>query len=145
VALLVWGVVFVTRIHGLRSGLDASPADREVYRAVSGHVPEGGRVLSRSTYDTFYYARRPATWPIPWGGSAGQLELFTTADPERFLTVLDRDSIGYLIVPRRATGRRFNGANFPEGFIDCVSTLVERGRLVMLWNSDQTALLGRAR
>lgn len=144
-ALLVWGVVFVARLHGLRAGLDASPADREVYRAIAAHVPPGARVLSRSTYDTFYYARRPATWPIPWGESAGQLELFTVDDPDRFLAALDRESIGYLVVPRRATGRRFNGANYPESFIDCVATLVARGRLVMLWNSDQTALLGRPR
>jgi hypothetical protein len=102
-------------------------------------------VLSRSTYDTFYHARRAATWPIPWGDTAGQLELFTTADPDRFLAVLDQDSIGYLVVPRRATGRRFNGANYPESFIDCVATLVAQERLVMLWNSDQTALLGRTR
>ncbi len=141
--LIVWGVVFVVRMTGLRSGLDASPADREAYRAIAELVPAGGTVLSRSTYDTYYYARRNATWPIPWGGTAGQLELFTERDPDRFLAALDRLGIDHLLVPRRTTARRFNGANHPESFVDCVAALVERGRLRVLWGSADLVLVGK--
>jgi hypothetical protein len=100
-------------------------------------------VLSRNTYDTFYYGHRYATWPIPWGGTAGQLELFTERDPDRFLTSLDRHAIGYLLLPRRTADRAFNGANFPESFVDCVANLVERGRLRVLWGSADLVLVGR--
>jgi len=141
--LIVWAVVFVTRLTGLRSGLDASPADREAYQAIASQVPAEGTVLSRFTYDTWYYARRKATWPIPWGETAGQLELFTVADPDRFLTALDRERIGYLLVPRSPSGPRFNGANYPQSFVTCVATLVEGGRLAVLWRSDRLALVAR--
>ena len=144
-ALLVWATVFVARMGGQRAWLDASAAEREVYRAVATFVPAGGTVLSRSTYDTFYYARRNATWPIPWGETAGQIDLFDERDPARFLATLDRLSIGYLLVPRRTTARRFNGTNYPQSFIDCVATLVERGRLRVLWGSDDMVLVGPAR
>lgn len=143
--LLVWGVVFVVRLTGLRTGVDATPAERETYRAVAAQVPADAVVLSRATYDTWYYARRPATWPIPWGESGGQLELFTTRDPERFLAALDRERIGYLLVPRSGSGPSFYGVNYPESFVDCVATLVGDGRLTMLWRSDRTALVARSR
>jgi hypothetical protein len=140
--LILWGAAFATRLTGLRSGFDASPADREAYQAIATHVPAQGSVLSRSTYDTFYYARRNATWPIPWGGSADQLELFSERDPDRFLAALHRLGIDHLLVPRRSTVRRFNGANYPESLVDCVAALVERGRLRVLWGSADLALVG---
>jgi hypothetical protein len=102
-------------------------------------------VLSRATYDTWYYARRRATWPVPWGGSGGQLELFTTRDPDRFLAALDRERVGYLLVPRSGSGPSFYGVNYPESLVDCVATLVGDGRLTMLWHSDQMALVARTR
>ena len=145
-ALLIgWSVVFMARMPLARSWLDASAADREAYRAVAEFVPAGGTVLSRSTYDTFYHGRRNATWPIPWGGTAGQIELFSERDPDRFLAALDRLGIDHLLVPRRTTVRRFNGTNFPESFIDCVAALVERGRLRVLWGSADQVLVGRVR
>ena len=144
-ALLVWSVVFLTRLSGLRSGIDAAPADREAYRAIASYVPAQGTVLSRFTYDTWYYARRRATWPIPWGETAGQLELFTVEDPDRFLAALDHEGIGYLLVPRSPSGPRFNGANHPRSFVACVATLVESGRLTVLWGSDRMVLVARAK
>lgn len=143
-ALILWGASFAGRMTGLRSGLDASPAELEAYRAIAAHVPTAGTVLSRSTYDTFYYARRNATWPIPWSRSADQLALFTEREPERFLAALDRLGIDHLLVPRRATARRFNGANHTESLVDCVAALVERGQLRVLWGSADLALVGRA-
>lgn len=143
--LLVWGVVFVVRLTGLRTGVDATPADREAYRAIAAQVPAEAQVLSRATYDTWYYARRHATWPIPWGETAGQLGLFTTRDPGTFLAALDRERVGYLLVPRSGTGPSFYGVNYPESFVDCVATLVGDGRLTMLWHSDQMALVARTR
>jgi len=144
-ALLVWGVVFVARLTGLRNGVDATPADREVYRAIASSVPAESTVLSRSTYDTWYYARRRATWPIPWGETAGQLELFTTRDPDQFFSALDRERIGYLLVPRSPTGTSFYGVNYPQSFVACVATLVDQGRLRVLWGSDRMVLVTRAR
>ena len=143
--LIAWSGVALTRLSGLRSGLDASPGDRAAYQATAERVPPGATVLSRSTYDTFYYARRNATWPIPWGDTAGELALFTERDPERFLATLDRLGIGYLLVPRRAGARRFNGANFPESFVACVAALVDGGRLRVLWGSADLVLVARAR
>ena len=107
-------------------------------------VPAGGTVLSRSTYDTFYYARRNATWPIPWGGTSGQIALFREQDPGRFLARLDQLRIGYLLVPRRPSGQVFTGANYPESFVSCVATLVDRGFLKVLWGSADQVLVGRS-
>lgn len=144
IVLIGWGFLFVDRMTGLRRGLEPSPGAREAYRAIAELVPAGGTVLSRTTYDSFYYGHRYATWPIPWGGTAGQLELFTERDPDRFLATLDRLTIGYLLLPRRTADRAFNGANFPESFVDCVASLVERGRLRVLWGSTDLVLVGRA-
>ena len=143
--LLVWAAFFVTGLTGLHAGYDATPADREAYRAVAAHVPTGGTVLSRLTYDTAYYAGRNATWPIPWGGTAGQVELFTERDPDRFLATLDRLRIAYLLMPRRTREREFNGANYPESFVDCVATLVDRGRLAVVWGSADQVLVTRVK
>jgi len=142
--LLVWGVVFVVRLGGLRTGVDATPEDREMYRAIAAQVPPEALVLSRATYDTWYYARRPATWPIPWGETAGQLELFTTRDPGAFLAAMDREKVGWLVVPRSGTGPSFTGVNYPQSFVDCVATLVGNGRLAMRWRSDRMALVTRS-
>ena len=144
-ALLVWAVVFVAQMTGLRAGLDATPADREAYRAIATHVPTGGTVLSRLTYDTAYYAGRNATWPIPWGGTAGQVQLFTERDPDRFLATLDRLGIAHLLVPRRTRAQRFNGANHPQSFVDCVAALADRGRLVVVWGSADQVLVARVK
>lgn len=35
--------------------------------------------------------------------------------------------------------------NFPESFIDCVASLVEGGRLTVLWGSADLVLVARAR
>jgi glycosyl transferase family 22 (putative mannosyltransferase) len=142
--LISWCFLFVDRVTGMRRWLDPMPSDREAYRAIAEFVPPGRTVLSRNTYDTFYHGHRYATWPIPWGGTAGQLELFTERDPDRFLASLDRLGIGYLLLPRRTTDREFNGGNFPESFVDCVASLVERGRLRVLWGSASLVLVERA-
>lgn len=142
-AILILGcAALATRLSGIRAGLDVSPTDQESYRAIAAHVPAGGMVLSRSTYATFYYARRSATWPVPWSGSADQIELFREQDPDRFLAALRRLGIDHLLIPRRTAVRRFDGANFPESLVDCVAALVERGQLRVLWGSEDLVLLG---
>ncbi len=143
--LLVAAALMVPRLTGLRAGFDAAPADLEAYRAVGGHVPAGGTVLSRLTYDTAFHGGRNATWPVPWSRSAAQLALFSEQDPERFLAGLDRAGIDHLLVPRRAAPGRFNGANHPASFVACVAALVERGRLTVLWASPDQVLVGRVR
>jgi hypothetical protein len=144
VLLIGWCGLAVSRMTGPRAWSDVPAAGREAYRAVAELVPPGATVLSRSTYETFYYGRRSATWPIPWGRTAGQLALFTERDPGRFLATLDRLGIGYLLVPRRTSDRRFTGANFPESFVDCVATLVDQGFLKVLWGSADQVLVGRS-
>ena len=142
--LVGWGVVFVARMPAPRSWLNPSPLAREMYRAVAESVPAGGTVLSRSTYDTFYYARRNATWPIPWGRTEGQIELFTVRDPERFIAALDRLAVDYLLLPRGPTAQSFDGANFPVSYVACVATLVQRGRLEVVWGSQEMVLVGKS-
>jgi len=128
---------------GLRTGIDASPSEREAYRAIGALVPPGRTVLSRATYDTFYYSRRYATWPVPWGDTAGQLSLFTERDPDRFLATLDRLSIDYALLPAATRAPRFNGANHTQSFVACVAALVDRGRLRVLWQAQGLVLVGR--
>ncbi len=140
--LILWAAAFTTRMTGLRSGFDPTPADREAYQAIAAHVPPGGIVLSRFTYDTFYYARRNATWPVPWGGSSDQIELFSERDPDRFLAALHRLGIDHLLVPRRSAVLRFNGTNHTGSLVDCVAALVARGQLRVLWGSADLALVG---
>lgn len=143
IALLGWAAFAATRLTGLRAGLDAAPGDRAAYRAIAEQVPAGAVVLSRLTYDTFYYSRRPATWPVPWGPSARELALFAERDPQRFLATLDRLGIRVLLIPRRASGSRFVGVNVPESVVGCVASLVEAGRLRVLWGSADLALVAR--
>ena len=144
IALLGWAALAATRLAGLRTGLDAAPVDRAAYRAIAEQVPEGAVVLSRLTYDTFYYSRHPATWPVPWSPAARELSLFAERDPQRFLATLDRLGIRYLLVPRRGSGTRFHGVNVPESLVGCVAALVEAGRLRVLWGSADLVLVGRA-
>jgi len=68
--LIVVAVLAVSRMPNYRERFDVKPWAMEAFRAVAAHVPAGETVLSLYTYDTFYYARRPATWPIAWGSAS---------------------------------------------------------------------------
>jgi 4-amino-4-deoxy-L-arabinose transferase-like glycosyltransferase len=141
--LVGWAALFVARIPAFRSGIDTGPEAREAFRAIGREVPPGATVLSLWTYATFYYSRRNATWPIPWSPSANQLDLFVTNDPPRFLALLDRLAIEYLLVPKRAYPRYFNSADYPKSFVSCLVKARHAGQLRIAWESERYALIER--
>jgi 4-amino-4-deoxy-L-arabinose transferase-like glycosyltransferase len=145
VFLFGWAVSTVFPMPDYRRALNSPREQQQLFRAVEQHVPAGERVLSLWTYDTFYYSRRDATWPIPWATSAEEIRLFDEADPARFLATLDRLSIGYLVVPRTHQPARFDGVHYTEGFVDCVIQLVRDGDLRVLGQSPGWAVVGRVR
>jgi hypothetical protein len=98
-------------------------------------------VLSLYTYDTFYYARRPATWPIAWGQKEHPVEMFLTGDCDSVLAGLQRHRLRYLLVSREGQGPRFDGANYPRPFLECMAVLLAERRLSPLWSSPDFALL----
>ncbi|MEK7329911.1 MAG: hypothetical protein AAB113_03830 [Candidatus Eisenbacteria bacterium] len=71
------------------------------------------------------------------------MELFVERDPARFAETLDRLSLDYLLVPRSPPPPRFNGANYPESFVGCVIQLIGSGRLRVVWQSPEYALVTR--
>jgi len=145
VLLIGWGTTTLIRMPDYRQALNAPPEQLDPYRAVGQYVPAGETVLSLWTYDTFYYSRRDATWPIPWSKSAEEIRLFDEPDPARFLATLDRLSIRYLVVPRSHQPVRFDGVNYTESFVACVIQLVRGGQLRVLWQSPTWAVVGRVR
>jgi len=133
----------LVRFPDHRTGASPPPPLMDAFAAVERVTPEGATVLSLWTYDTFYYAHRAATWPVPWGQRVSPAALFQTRDPVVFAAQLDSLGIGYVLAPQAAPLEPWNGSNYPEAFIGCVRTLVETGQLRMAWQSDRFVLLGR--
>jgi hypothetical protein len=143
--LIVAAIVSWTGARDDRFEADPSDELREALAAVAPRVPADDTILSLWTYDTFYYTRRNATWPIPWGQRVHPAVLFTETDPARFLAQLDLCGIDALLVPREADAPNFDSANYPASFLQCVQTLVARGELRLEWQSATLALLVRTR
>jgi len=143
IVLLAGAALAIVRMPDYRAGLDVPPVLADAYTAIRREVPEDGTVLSLWTYDTFYYSRRNATWPIPWGQRVRYTGLFHEKDPARFLATLETAGIGYLLVPRWKPGEEWDGVNYPRSFIDCVDSLGHSGRLRKLWESDLLLLAAR--
>ena len=143
IVLLACAALSVVRMPDYRAGLDVPPYLAEAYAAIRQDVPEGGTVLSLWTYDTFYYSRRSATWPIPWGQRVRYTGLFHEKEPARFLAALDSARIGYLLVPLWKPSEAFDGDNYPRSFIACVDSLGQSGRLRKLWESEWLMLVAR--
>jgi 4-amino-4-deoxy-L-arabinose transferase-like glycosyltransferase len=141
--LLVAALIAVVRLPDYRSTFDADPILEDAFRAVRQYTPEGSMVLSLWTYDTAYYSERPATWPIPWGQRRHATGLFSERDPARFRVALDRYAIDYLLVPLGQVDPVFDGSNYTQSFVDCVHTLVDSGRLRVVWHSKYVALVGK--
>src|SRR5262249_52267722 len=119
---------------------------RPAYLAIAEHVPQDDTVLSPWTYDTNYHSSRAATWPIPWGqGDRSPAPLFRETSPDRFAAELDRLKIRWILMPRGPGAPTFNGSNYPESFVRCVSTLADRHELRVAWGSPGLALVERVR
>jgi len=143
IVLLAAAVLSAVRMPEYRVSLDVRPYLAEAFDAIRSDMPAGGTVLSLWTYDTFYYARRNATWPIPWGQRVRYTGLFHEEKPARFLAALDSAGIGYMLVPRWKPSEGFDGVNYPRRFIDCVDSLAQSGRLRRLWESEWLTLVAR--
>ncbi len=141
ISLLVAAVWFVSRLPNPRLRLDQPLDAMEVYRAVQEHVPEGETVLSLYTYDTFYYAKRPATWPIPWGQRSHPVEMFLTANCDSVLAALQQHELRWVLTTRAFQDVPFNGANFPGAFVKCIGDLYGQKRVEVVWYSPTTALV----
>jgi hypothetical protein len=123
-----------------RQSLNIHPDLEEAYKAIPKLVPQDKTILSLWTYDTFYYSRRNATWPIPWAQSVRPLEIFYEKDPDRFLKKLHQYSIDYMLAPHTASGAEFDSVNYPESFIHCLSSLIKKGKIKVIWQFEWLAL-----
>ena len=141
--LLLVAIVAVTRLGDLRRDVDLPPGLEQAYAAARQRAPADGTILSLWTYDTFYYTRIRATWPIPWAQREHPVELFYEKDPQRFDALLRRYGIDLMFVLRTRPPAEFDGANYPASFVDCVVALIDQGALVVLWKTDRLALVGR--
>jgi hypothetical protein len=141
VVLLLAAVGFVSGMPNPRLRLDQPLDALEVYRAVREQVPEGEQVLSLYTYDTFYYTRRPTTWPIPWGQKQHPVEMFLTSNCDSVLAALRQHGVRWVLTTRTARDVPFNGANFPGTFVNCMGELYGQQRLTLAWYSPTTALM----
>lgn len=141
VVLIAYGAVAVARMPDHRRALDAAPESIAAYEAVGAHVPAGATVLSLHTYDTFYYGRRPATWPIPWGQRTPPIEMFLTAECDSVLAALRAHGIEYALAPRAPQSATFDGASWPATFIACIPELMRRGDAEVLWYSESAAIV----
>jgi hypothetical protein len=140
-ALVVVASTVVFALPEVRATADAPEYLRDAFREIGPRLPERSTVLSLWTYDTFYYTRRAATWPIPWGQKSHPVEMFYERDPDRFLAELDRHGIDYLLIPRELRSREFDSANYPASFMVLADSLVKRGDLRVTWASERLALV----
>lgn len=141
VALLVLASVSVLRLPDLRRGHNVPSFLRVAYDAARTTVPKDATILSLWTYDTFYYARRAATWPLAWGQRGRLVELFQEEDADRFLAILKREEIDYLLVPRWQAPAAFEGSNYNQSFVVCAARLIGEGKLRVVWKSQLLGLI----
>ena len=140
-ALLVLATVTVLRLPDIRKPFDVLWYLPPAYAAASSIVPKDATILSLFTYDTFYYTRRRATWPLAWGPSARLAALFREKDPERFLAAARRNGIDYLLIDRFPGPEEFLGSNYNRSFGECVTALLREGKVRMAWISPDMALV----
>jgi hypothetical protein len=113
----------------------------EAFPQVAAHTPPGARILSLWTYDTFYYTRRAATWPDPWGQREHPVAMFTDDSADSCLAHLRRSRIDYVLLPRAIRDQEWDSANYPASFIRCMRTLAERDPTRLVWVGETLALL----
>ena len=143
----VAGTLAALAVHAIaymphdRADLDLPHESAEAFDAVQRLVPDHETVLSLPTYDTFYYSRRAATWPIPWGQQEHPVEMFLTGDCDSVMLALEKYRLRYVLLDLENEGSTFNGANYPRSFVECVSTLLAQHRFDLLWSSEQFELI----
>jgi len=141
VVLILLAARAVSPLPHYRGSLDLAPAVMQALEETERRVPEGETVLSMWTYDTWYHARRPATWPIPWSQPNPPFEMFMTSDRDSVLLALRRHHLRYVLVPTRGKDGPFDGVNYPRSFVRCVAELLEQDRLELLWASPALGLV----
>jgi hypothetical protein len=120
--------------------LDESPEMLTAFKAVRAHVPAGETVLARETYDTFWYADRPANWPIPFGQSHAPIEMFLTANPDSVERAMQQHHLRWVLLTDEPRPGPFDGADWPESFTAAIDTLAAHGRASEVWSSDDASL-----
>jgi len=139
--LLVIAILTPIARPDIRGPLDLSPRLDEAFRAVAREVPAGKSVLTLWVYETYYYARRPSTWPLAWGQKVHPVELFGDVDAERFMELVRRDRIDYILLPLWRVPQEFLGSDYSAAFVDHVVTLTRERRMQVVWQSRQMALI----
>lgn len=138
-AVAAWAVLAMPHWRA-REDLDEAPPMLEAFAAVHAHVPPGETVLARETYDTFWYAQRPANWPVPFGQPRPPIEMLLTADPDSAEASLRAHGIRWVLLSDEPRPGPFDGADWPEGFVRALERLGERGRAREVWSSDDARL-----
>ena len=128
-------------MQDIRHRYDPYPFLGPAYQAAPSVVPRDATVLSPFTYDTYYYTRRKATWPLAWGRVSQLAELFRLKDPDRFLAVAREHGIDYLLMFRWRLPEEFLGPNYNRSFGECVEQLVRQGRMRMVWKDERMAII----
>ncbi len=139
-AVAAWGLLTLPALR-TRADLDESPGMLAAFRAVHALVPAGETILSRETYDTFWYARRPANWPVPFGQRNVPIALFLTADADSVNADLRAHELRWVLLSDEPLPGPFDGADWPQAFVTAVDTLEARGRARTVWESDDARLV----
>lgn len=124
-----------------RGPVDLPPNLRDSFPQVAANTPPDARILSLWTYDTFYYTRRAATWPNPWGQRVRPSREFTETDPARFAAELREDGITHVLVPMVSPPGPWDSANYPDSFARLLAGAVARGEARLAWISNTLALV----
>jgi hypothetical protein len=118
------------------------PGDlRVTFARVAERTPPDARILSLWTYETAYYTGRAAVWPNPWGQREHPVAMFYDTDPSLLLRHLEEARIGYILVPMRGASPRFDSANYPASFMNCLGVLVRHDTTRLVWTSGVLGLV----
>lgn len=138
-AFAAWAVLAMPHWR-TQEDLDESPGMLEAFTTIRANVPATDTLLARETYDTFWYADRPANWPIPFGQHHTPIEMFQTANPDSVESALRAHHLTWILLTDDPVNGPFNGADWPEDFITALQSLATRGRAKKVWSNDDASL-----